>query len=271
MAVSQNLILFRENGKVGYKDKATKKVLIQPTFTYGEEFKDGLAIVSTDELAVPNSNKQFRVINPKGVFISDISCVQAKNLGKGLIKIAGINGGNVEISGGVIYLGSTSFPSGLMDKTGKLILKPEFNAISDVASNLLIITKSDSVGVMDITGKYVLPLQTKLILDYKINNGFIIFNDRNVKGDVKGIMDKNCKIILDPSKSDYKEIEFNACGMAKVLSNSTGLYGLIDSQAKVKLEPKYKICSVFSDKDIVFKNQYSEKQGISFDCKGNKK
>jgi|GEM_PF-4010944 len=265
--VAQNLIIIREGGKVGYKDKATNKVKIPVKFTYGEEFKDGIAIVSEDLNRV-NSNMDLKAINIKGEYISDISFTKGENLGKGLIKISGIKGGNIEYANNKIYFGGG--PCGLMNSTGKIILPPLYSAIGDISDNLIIISKGDSSGVIDITGKFTIPLQTTISLSGKFVKGVIKIYCKENQNNQIGLMDKTGNIILKPCESNIQSLEdFNKCGIARVQMTDR-LYGLISSTGKFVVEPKYTKCSAkFNDDGGTF--YFSPKERFDYNCKGLKK
>ena len=265
--VAQSLVIIREEGKVGYKDKATNKTVIPVKFTYGEEFKDGLAIVSED-LNRPNVIMAFKVINTKGEYISDIAFTKGENIGSGLIKVSGLSGGNVELASGKIYFGGSPF--GIMNKLGKLILPPVYENIGDVSDNLIIISNGNSSGVIDIAGNFTIPLQTEISLSGNFVKGVIKIYCQEKQNKQIGLMDKTGKIILKPCESNIQSLgPFNTCGIAKVQMTDK-LYGLISTTGKFVVEPKYTACSnKFNDDGGAF--YFSREERFDYNCKGLKK
>lgn len=263
---SQELVLYRDtNMMVGYKDKATGKIMIPAKFTMGEKFVDGLAIVSEDENK-PNSNTSFGVINTKGVYISDIKFYKGRNLGKGLIEFSNVASGNVEYGNGKIYFGGSA--SGIMNSTGKILLPLEYNYIGDISEELIVVGKGDSLGVINTSGVYIVALQTEYRLDGKFEKGVIPIICKKEHDDV-GLMDKTGAILIQPCGSNISEIEnFNKCGIARVKMNDR-MYGLINKSGKFILEPTYpRIGGPFGDSGGSFYNSSSQK--FSYNCSGQK-
>ncbi len=155
----QELIKFNENWLYGYKDKTTGKKIIPAKFSYAEDFKGKLAIVSEDKIAGPATVMNYKIINTKGEYISDISFTEGTNIGSGLVKISKLTGGETQLANGKIYFGSA--PHGIINSAGKLLFPPVLEEIGEISEGLIVIARKDSSGVIDITGKFVIPFQTQ--------------------------------------------------------------------------------------------------------------
>lgn len=121
-------------------------------------------------------------------------------------------------------------------KNGKVILEPEYTEISfDKNSNLLIITKGESSGISDLTGKFILPLDYDSIA---IGGDYIIAN----KGDTKLVFNTLGEQI-DTDISNHTKVSQDY----SIIIDNDNYYNIVDNSNKKLLSDKYIYIEYFKD------------------------
>jgi hypothetical protein len=176
-------------GKWGYIDKQGK-IIIKPQFESAKEFSDGMAVVSK------NQDKTFGYIDQSGKFIIEPGFQVAYPFSEGLARVwtdsryyfidktgketlkppseASLESGFSEgLAIFMIHVGGGS-KSGYMDKTGKIILKPEYYYATDFSEGLAGVYPADKNAwvYIDKTGKII--LETKFYKLHPYRNGIAL-------------------------------------------------------------------------------------------------
>jgi len=261
---SQTLIKFRNGYLWGYQDAITKRTLIPAKFGYAEDFKGGLAVVA-EGASSPGQAQQLRIINIKGAYITD-SVVYGSiiNLGSGLVAVTS-PASEYGHSNGIVVFGNNIF--GIIDKTGKTILPIEYSKINDISEGLIVVVKENQFGIIDLTGRFIVPLQSDFTI-FNFKYGVAKIRRNAADGFQDGLMDKTGKIMLDPGTSKLTiESDFNKFYIAEIRKNN--LYGLINSSGKIIVEPIYSRSSGFTDRGVTYYKD-NEHIGVKFDGSGKK-
>lgn len=117
---------------------------------------------------------------------------------------------------------------GVIDNTGKIICKPQFDSINNFTEGLLIVRDNGKYGLINSSGKII--IEPKFDYVSSFSEGLI-----SIKVDGKyGVIDSNGKMIIEPK---FDSIGNFIEGLASIRVN--GKYGVIDNTGKVIVEPKF--------------------------------
>lgn len=180
--------------KIGYIDKSGK-VVIEPHYREGEDFSEGLACVYSD--------KGAGFIDTKENVVIDFNFTYCRSFSEGLA---------------AVYINDKW---GFIDKTGKMVIEPQFAETKPFSDNVAVVrvieypkssakeerfkqgnnivaVKEGLFGVIDKTGKFILPAKFTQLGDF--HNGFAWVNfsgDYIVHGDTEkwGYINKEGKIV----------------------------------------------------------------------------
>lgn len=206
LSVHDGLVMFKTNGnmpdtKVGYVDK-TGKIAIPATFTYGLDFSEGLACVS--------SNKGSGFIDTLGTVAIDLKYDACGSFSEGLASVL-VNGlvGFIDRSGKMVIQPTFSYVPG--DETrfsdGVAVVKvgesekPTKDGLRDVtitAEANMTVNTSGLFGVIDKTGKFIIPAKYIQLGDFHNGLAWVNLSDAYiVHGDTNrwGYINKEGKIV----------------------------------------------------------------------------
>ncbi|UCS92171.1 WG repeat-containing protein [Echinicola marina] len=204
--------------KYGFVDKTGQEV-VPLEYDFAEPFKGGKAKVKLD-------GKEFYI---------DKKEIEEKQQEKIRSQIAqGIAPDQYDEMGkfskeGLAYV-SVSGKFGFIDKNGKEIIPPKYDAVSpfsEYLDGLSVVMLNEKIGSIDPTGKEVIPLKYE---SFHSSNGLAIMKFNNKMG----IIDKTGKEIT-PFK--YEGIGEFSDGLAPVVLN--GKYGFIDKTGKEAIPLKF--------------------------------
>ena len=131
---------------------------------------------------------------------------------------------------------------GLMEESGKTILKPEYESITLDGENLLV-KKDGKFGLIDKEGKVLLktiyPQLRILNLDPSGKDFYAFFNTE--KNNLVGLLDKNEKVLLKPEFTylDYFTTDNSNVPLFKFRKATSDKEGVMDINGKVLLPEKY--------------------------------
>jgi serine/threonine protein kinase len=120
---------------------------------------------------------------------------------------------------------------GLVDKGGKIIVKPYFDAIGDFKNGQAKFKRSNNYGFIDYSGKILIQIDTCSELS-DFHEGLAGF--KSSKNNKWGYIDSTGKVVIDPifgASCDFHE------GLAGFKSSKNNKWGYIDSTGKVVIEP----------------------------------
>ena len=110
---------------------------------------------------------------------------------------------------------------------------------------VLRVKKGDKYGLIDYSGKEILPLEyTSIEALQGVTNSLIIKKDEQV-----GLCDNKGNIIINPEYKNIQSIGDNYQN-GYIVQNNDGLFGVIDFTKKVVLEPKYEEIKQVSSNNI---------------------
>ncbi len=197
---SNNLFVIRVGGKHGYINK-TGKIVIKSQFDYASDFSEGLAVVSIKDEA--NSDQGYTA--HKSVYINEAGQIVislergAGDFSEGLATIAFAIPGY--LPRGFHDTGGVNF--GFIDKTGKIVMEPQFRDAKDFSEGLTAVMNSDRKwGFIDKTGKVVIPFQFEDA--YSFSEGLACVLTRGLFG----FIDKSGNVVIKPRfavPSQFKE------------------------------------------------------------------
>lgn len=139
---------------------------------------------------------------------------------------------------------------GYADKNGNEIIKCQYESATPFSNGIAFVTKSKKVGIIDTTGKNILPIKYDNISLWH-NNLYLIKSGKKM-----GLANINGEIVLDVKYSHISKL--NCYGKAlialggKETANdkksymANAKYGIIDSNGKILITPKYKGLYEFS-------------------------
>lgn len=123
-----------------------------------------------------------------------------------------------------------------LTKKGKVILEPEFTEISfDKNSNLIIVTKGNATGIVDLKGKSILPIDYDFVT---IGGDYIIAN----KGETKLVFNTlGEQIDTDVSNHTTVSKEYS------IIIDNDNYYNIVDNSNNKLLKDKYIYIDYFKD------------------------
>lgn len=199
------------DGKIGYI-KEDGKYAIPAKFKSGTNFSEGLAFVVSDGSYPVCIDKSGGTI---------FSLKQAKYA--------------VSFSEGLAIIVNTEGKFGFVDKTGKMIINPQFESANSFSEGLAVIKQNDKYGFIDKTGKIVINTQFEEVSDFK--NGKARFKN----GKQWGYIDTKGAYIINPQ---FDAAGFFSEGMAIILQGSN--YGYISEKGEIIINPQFEDAGEFN-------------------------
>lgn len=238
------------DGKWGYINK-TGKIVINSTYSWADEFHDGVAIVETMDSsgggkdAKKEDGVKYGAIDSTGKMVvkPDFSYITKYNEG---------------VAGAIIVDEMTyDLQYFVLDKKGKILstLPSEMQIVSMLFNGRGLQTQSEGLILVqdDKTEKYgYIDRYGKMIIPYQYNEAgsfsdglALVRNDKNFYQ----YIDQTGKVIIDASQ--YISGKSFSGGLAAVAvkdkERSTAAYGYIDTKGNMKIEPKYTRAYSFSE------------------------
>ncbi|WHH58147.1 WG repeat-containing protein [Petroclostridium sp. X23] len=136
---------------------------------------------------------------------------------------------------------------GYIDSNGGFVIEPIFDAGQDFQDNgLAIITLGDFQGIINKAGEYVVQPQCDFINWYH--------DERAVIGDGKSykVIDEKGHVIFE-SQDYIQDMKDGRAVFSKQTGNGQYLYGYIDKNGQIAIEPKYERANSFNDGKAVVK------------------
>lgn len=240
----------------GYMDK-TGNWVIEPKIYNAFEFHDGLA-----RAALPDKTSRTGVrevyLDKTGKIAIELSSVPAggsRRFSEGLASFSP----NVSVEG--------RYLSGFMDKTGKVIIEPKFEAVDDFSEGLAAVfffkpakieteahQEDYDAGFIDMTGQMVIKPQYEYAQPFSEGLAFVLIRGR------VGAIDKTGRVVIRPQFALHKPrttpfwsvIDFYQTskpwsfseGLAPV--HRLGLWGYADKTGKMVIPPRFREAHKFS-------------------------
>jgi hypothetical protein len=184
--------------RYGYINKSGQ-MMIQPDYGIAGNFSDGVAVVY--------KNNKYQIINQKGeVIVQSEGTIQ--DFHNGLAAFLDMK---------------NNFKQGYMNTKGKVILKSQYDFAGTFhADNTAFVSKSGKFYKINSKGKILKTYKIDSnINSYNItDDGYIIYSDP--KTYLKGVVDLNGKIIIDPKYGEITYLGSDLFGVKKALPDMDG-------------------------------------------------
>ena len=228
---SRNLFRISVNNLWGYID-INGKVIIEPRFLDAGDFHEGCSIVLLE--------KHWGCIDKTGklLFTHDFSEFKPNRVdghySEGLLSVFSVE-----------YIGDVPFKMfqekyGYINKTGQLIIKPQFHYAKAFADGLaavkVIMTDGVKGGYIDTTGKIIIVPQFDEVNSFSEGMAGVKI------GQKYGYIDKTGTIVVAPQ---FDEVGSFSEGMASVMIGKK--YGYIDKAGTLVIKPSYDYASAFAE------------------------
>ena len=213
-------------GKVGFIDKNGKYV-VEPKFKDATVFSEGLAFVVPDggyPVCIDkhgDTNFQFKFGESVWRFSDGLAAFEIKS-GK----------------------------EGFIDKTGKIVINPQFDEVRYFSEGLAAVRQDHLWGFIDKTGTIVIEPQFLVVSDFKDGRAFcipkgkfyVIYSGSNdIRHYNYGCINTKGHHVLGFDEDVYRVSD----GMAEIKSDEK--YGFISSDGKIKINPQYDFVLSFSE------------------------
>lgn len=251
--VDLELIPVQSGEKWGYVNQKGEYV-ITPQFVDADFFRDGLARVVSSEGNVGFIDRNGKyVIEPKFKDATVFSEGLAFAVSDGGYPICIDKHGDTNFqfkfgedvslfSDGLAMFETKGGKCGYVDKTGKIVINPQYEAVRPFSEGLAAVRQGFLWGFIDKNGNIVIKPQFLMVSNFKDsralcrpNGQFGLFQHDNDVIDTKGRQ----VFGFDERFVDFEE------GM--VMIESDGEYGFISSDGKIKINPQYEYAFPFSE------------------------
>lgn len=259
-----------EDYNVGFIDTAGKMV-IQPKFVQASDFQDGYAkvvvgdIMEGESFFIDKSGKKYSSSAANLDFSEGLGAYTASTRQGDKIGFKNRKGETVIqptfdyfypmplFSEGLAamqfreYIGSAELIQyGFIDKTGKKVIRPQFDAAKPFSEGLaavyIDISNEDGArgwGYIDKRGNTIIENQERFQFAGDFHDGMaLIINDGHPLQDIgeRGFIDKTGKVVIEPQ---YRQASEYSEGVSAVQIGS--LWGFIDRNGKIVIQPQYDI------------------------------
>ncbi len=234
------------NGKVGYINHKGKFV-IEPKYKNGTDFTDGLAFVVREDGYPECINKNGEIV----FSLKDAKYVRGFSEGRACYMASDLKCGFVDRTGKVViapqFEAADDFHEGLalvfnsgrkagyVDKSGKLVIRYQFDMAESFSESLASFSNGESTGFISPKGKYIINPQFDDASSF--SDGLAVIE----QGDMYGFIDKKGKIVINPQ---FEDVEPFSDGLAVVGNGEK--YGYIDKNGKYIINPQFDAALPFS-------------------------
>jgi hypothetical protein len=253
----------QQGKKWGYIDR-TGKLVISYTFSFAQEFSEGLACVETKV----KSGYKYGYIDQTGKFVippqfywgnpfsEGLAIAVMRRLEKGKIMISRF--GYIDKSGcmvirpqhvesekylskfseGLACLMQENGKIGYIDKTGKMVIPAQYSNAHPFSEGLAAVTVENKYGYIDTSGKMVIPPQFDNVGPFSEGLAYVE-SDGN-----KGFIDKSGKLVI--KGEEFLEARGFSEGLAAVWGKNQK-FGYIDKTGAFAIQPQFDRVGDFSE------------------------
>ena len=209
------------NGKYGYVDSSSGKMVIEAKYDEAHPFSEGLAYVAMRRQGCRYIDKSGRV------------AISPENSGRDFHEGLAVAAGKVATSGS----DANKTKWGFIDHTGKFVIPPQFDEVYDFSQGLAKVHKEFKFGFIDCAGRVVIPLQFSNATVF--SEGLAAAKPSKEKAQAAGIpldplgrvpwgyIDSTGKFVIPPQ---FSLAGVFSEGLAHV--NAEGFWGFIDQTGK---------------------------------------
>ena len=238
-AISQTIEKFAEGYKYGFRDKATKKVIVPAKYTATLDFLDGITAVTESAPASANMivERKWKIIDTKGKDISqdEFNLVEIKK--NGIAFVYKLNKTENNPSG---YInGKAVYKIGIMKKDGTYLYPCELYKIIEMGDEYFkMYSNENGYGVFSAKGYVVIPPQLKFDIREYIGCDLFSYSNKDanrygayLNGVIGGIIDSKLNIVMNQDSINFcpsRIINPKDC------SNKKNLFGLTGGKSSQK-------------------------------------
>lgn len=252
-----------ENGKWGYIDK-DGKFAINATYKDATVFQEGIAWVVSENSAptaidkkgeIKFTLKDAEVVRLFSEDLAAFSKVDSTNTIWGFVDKSGKQVINPQFDAvGEFHDGKCAVKNkdgkwGYIDKSGKIIINHQFDSAFRFKDDKAIVKLDDKAGVIDEDGKYIVNPQFKDA--YADSDKYLINQD-----DKWGWCDEKGKFIINPQFDDA--LFFGESKLACIKSSDK--WGYVDGEGKIMINPQFDEAFPFMNKMAIVKS--GDKYGL---------
>ncbi|MCR2043709.1 WG repeat-containing protein [Anaerosalibacter massiliensis] len=168
---------------------------------------------------------------------------------------------------------------GLIDRDNKVVLSPIYDSIGDIEEGVFSAVKDDKYYILDIKGNELFSSKEYTFIG-KSSNNYIVAGKKSKDGNVKmGYINKNGKVLIKPkynmawdfkngrvlvktesnenliidksgkiiNKLKYEDVTPDEKNETFLFANEDNLFGFLDEEGEVLIEPRFKNSSSFKD------------------------
>jgi hypothetical protein len=174
MVHAQEVVRFYQGGKVGYKNKATGEIVVQPNYTAGSE-------MMPDKTALVLEGRKRGFINDKGEVIIPFMYDDASIFSDGLARVM------------------KDGKHGYINIKNETVIPFQFSFADDFKNGIARVQKDGKYGWINTTGKEVIPMQYSLA--YNFSDGLAPVKNDEGKW---GYINPKGEYVLQPKFADAK-------------------------------------------------------------------
>lgn len=168
---------------------------------------------------------------------------------------------------------------GLIDRDNKVVLSPIYDSIGDIEEGVFSAVKDDKYYILDIKGNELFSSKKYTFIG-KSSNNYIVAGKKSKDGNIKmGYINKNGKVLIKPkynmawdfkngralvktesnenliidksgkiiNKLKYEDVTPDEKNETFLFANEDNLFGFLDEEGEVLIEPRFKNSSSFKD------------------------
>jgi hypothetical protein len=232
------------------------EIVINPQFSEAFLFRDGLALVKST-----GDEPKYGYITEEGQFAINANYMQATEFSEGIAWVVNKNEAPTAINekGEILFtltdaenvntyseglagfstLVDDSFKWGFVDRTGKIVISPQFKSV--------LYFQNGTCAAMNDEGDWgFIDEEGKIIINYQFDSAMPFLNGKAVveSGDSKGVIDEDGKYIINPQ---FEEI-FPDGDLFMIESN--GNTGWTDDDGKIIINPQFDDALPFGSSDL---------------------
>lgn len=250
-----DLIPYAQKDKYGYFD-LEGKIVINPQFAYATAFREDVALVKTT-----GDKGKWGYIDKSGKFIINATYKDATVFQDGLAWVILENGAPsaIDKNGEIKFtlkeaedvrlfsedlaafskVDSTNTIWGFVDKSGKQVINPQFDAVGNFHDGKCAVKNKDGKwGYIDKSGKIIINNQFDSANEYKDGKAVVQLDDKT------GVIDEDGKYIINPQfKNAYADGE-------KYLIDQDDKWGWCDDKGKFIINPQFDDALFFGDSKL---------------------
>lgn len=225
------IIKVSSNGIITYFDSRNNFKQIGQEYVSGTLFSEGLAIVAA-------KNEGLKIINTKGEVVALLNDYNGKTIEEAY-----------EFKNGLAAFKNSKNLWGFVDQTGKVVIEPMYNKVSNFNENYCVVEQLDlgkvAVGIIDKKGSFVFNLTTNMVLANEVVNGKIAFR-KNYRG--CGMMAVNGKVVFEPNPIYDWVLPYTNANFTPFITGEK--YGILNNKGEIMVRAKFDLLVLMGNQFI---------------------